>query len=162
MSFVCVLFKMPHYIQMKKFSTKADSKSLPNSRRGITPPHRIKSISMSSFNNEEVNFLKSRGNIWCSKVWMGLYDKSRSTESKDEDALKYHIIQKYEKKAYYVDPSQIQQSLTNINQVEVLQQSSQQNQGGFIGTTLTQRSANSSQSSTSNFVSRPNPIAAVS
>ena len=69
-------------------------------RRGITPPHRIKSISMSSFNADEVTFLKSRGNVWCSKVWMGLYDKSRSgaLESKDEDALKYHIIQKYEKK----------------------------------------------------------------
>merc|ERR1739838_57950 len=46
--------------------------------RGITPPHRIKSMSMSSFSAEEVSFLKSRGNVWCSKVWMGLYDKGRS------------------------------------------------------------------------------------
>ena len=46
--------------------------------RGITPPHRIKSMSMSSFTAEEVSFLRSRGNLWCAKVWMGLYDKSRS------------------------------------------------------------------------------------
>ena len=56
---------------------------------------------MSTFSIDEVTFLKSRGNLWCSKVWMGLYDKNRSgaLESKDEDALKHHIIQKYEKKS---------------------------------------------------------------
>ena len=67
-------------------------------RRGITPPHRIKSISMSSFSMEEVVFLKSRGNVWCGKVWMGLYDKNKSLEAKDDESLKNHIIQKYEKK----------------------------------------------------------------
>ena len=49
---------------------------------------------------EEVAFLKSRGNVWCGKVWMGLYDKNRSgaLEAKDDESLKSHIIQKYEKK----------------------------------------------------------------
>ena len=100
---------------------------------------------MSSFSAEEVSFLKSRGNLWCSKVWMGLYDKSRSVapDSKDEDALKYHIVQKYEKKSYYVDPSQIQQTLSSIatpitSNVEPT--TTVASSGGFIGTTLTQRS----------------------
>jgi len=121
--------------------------------RGITPPHRIKSISMSSFSAEEVTFLKSRGNIWCSKVWMGLYDKSRSVapDSKDEDGLKYHIIQKYEKKSYYVDPSQIQQTLNSITSSNTLSLAAASESvtssgsiGGFIGTTLSHRGQNSS------------------
>ena len=53
---------------------------------------------MSSFSMEEVVFLKSRGNVWCGKVWMGLYDKNKSLEAKDDESLKNHIIQKYEKK----------------------------------------------------------------
>lgn len=32
------------------------------SRRGLTPPHRVKSISMATFNTEEIDFIKSRGN----------------------------------------------------------------------------------------------------
>jgi Arf-GAP domain and FG repeat-containing protein 1 len=58
---------------------------------------------MSTFNSDEVEFLKSRGNVWCSKVWLGLYDKKSAGAldiSKDEDSLKYHILQKYEKKRY--------------------------------------------------------------
>ena len=31
--------------------------------RGINPPHRIKSISMSSFTSEEVEMVRSKGNI---------------------------------------------------------------------------------------------------
>jgi len=31
-------------------------------RRGLTPPHRVKSISMATFTSEEIDFLKSRGN----------------------------------------------------------------------------------------------------
>lgn len=119
--------------------------------RGITPPHRIKSISMSTFSTDEVAFLKSRGNLWCSKVWMGLYDKNRSgsLESKDEDALKHHIIQKYEKKSYYVDPNTIQQSLhsatsTNVDLTASGSTSTNTPSSGFIGTTLTQRTQNSS------------------
>ena len=126
------------------------------SRRGITPPHRIKSISMSSFTMEEVQFLKSRGNVWCSKVWMGLYDKNRSLDAKDDDSLKNHIIQKYEKKSYYVDPSTIQQSLStasvSINSSAASSSSSgivPASSGGFIGTTLNQRS--------SSHVARPSP-----
>jgi hypothetical protein len=36
-------------------------------RRGINPPHRIKSISMSTFTTEEVDSLRMRGNAWCAR-----------------------------------------------------------------------------------------------
>merc|ERR1719340_157288 len=45
--------------------------------RGINPPHRIKSISMSSFTPEEVEMMKSRGNTWCAQVWPGTYNKAQ-------------------------------------------------------------------------------------
>merc|ERR1712111_310839 len=38
--------------------------------RGITPPHRIKSISMSTFTADEVEFMRGRGNVYCAKVWL--------------------------------------------------------------------------------------------
>lgn len=34
-------------------------------RRGLTPPHRVKSISMATFSTEEIDFIKSRGNEVC-------------------------------------------------------------------------------------------------
>lgn len=43
------------------------------SRRGLTPPHRVKSISMATFSTEEIDFIKSRGNevsilLYCLKT----------------------------------------------------------------------------------------------
>ena len=112
------------------------SLSFPSSR-GITPPHRIKSISMSAFSAEEVEFVRSRGNLWAQKVWLGLYDSSRLGlyDAKDDEGLRSFIIDKYEKKRYavyfyeatsnvsfqraypfhryYVDPANIRHSLSN-------------------------------------------------
>ena len=56
---------------------------------------------MSSFSAEEVEFMRSRGNVWCAKVWMGLYDKNREVAfdtTGDDEGIKEFIIQKYEKK----------------------------------------------------------------
>lgn len=69
--------------------------------RGINPPHRIKSISMSSFTADEVEFLRSRGNLWCQKVWTGNLDARSAAKyeaSKDDEAVKEFIMEKYEKK----------------------------------------------------------------
>ena len=33
--------------------------------RGLNPPHRVKSISMASFTPDEMEFIKSRGNVVC-------------------------------------------------------------------------------------------------
>ena len=65
-------------------------------RRGITPPHRIKSISMSSFTAEEVELMRGRGNAYCAKVWLGLHDGKLI--GNDAESIRDFIIQKYEKK----------------------------------------------------------------
>ena len=55
---------------------------------------------MSSFTAEEVELMRSKGNVYCAKVWLGLYDKSQGfvVDLKDDEAVKDFIIQKYEKK----------------------------------------------------------------
>lgn len=71
--------------------------------RGLTPPHRVKSISMATFTPEEVDFVKARGNDYCRRVWLGLCDTQLPT--KDEQQIKDFMIAKYERKRYYLDPS---------------------------------------------------------
>ncbi|XP_050426317.1 uncharacterized protein LOC126836739 isoform X3 [Adelges cooleyi] len=70
--------------------------------RGLTPPHRVKSVSMATFSTEEIDFIKSRGNENCQRVWLGTYDSKQPT--KDEKQIKDFMISKYEKKTYYSDP----------------------------------------------------------
>ena len=56
---------------------------------------------MSSFTAEEVEFLRSRGNLWCEKVWTGNLDarsKAKYEAGKDDEAVKEFIVEKYEKK----------------------------------------------------------------
>ncbi|XP_049774707.1 arf-GAP domain and FG repeat-containing protein 1 isoform X1 [Schistocerca cancellata] len=73
--------------------------------RGLTPPHRVKSISMASFTPEEIDMVKSRGNEYCRRVWLGLFDPNHSQDTKDEQQVKEFMIAKYEKKRYYLEPS---------------------------------------------------------
>lgn len=75
-------------------------------RRGLTPPHRLKSISMATFTTEEIELLKNRGNDYCKKVWLGLYEGSLPMDSQDEQAIRDHMVNKYERKRYYLEPSQ--------------------------------------------------------
>ena len=77
--------------------------------RGINPAHRIKSISMSSFSADEVEMMRTKGNAYCAAVWLGLFD-AHPIDFKDEEKMKEFIIAKYEKKRYYVEPSQAQLS----------------------------------------------------
>ncbi|KAI5736888.1 hypothetical protein M8J76_008153 [Diaphorina citri] len=60
---------------------------------------------MTTFTPEEVEMLKSRGNDYCRRVWLGLCDNS--IQYKDEQQIKDFMIDKYEKKRYYIDPSTI-------------------------------------------------------
>ncbi|KAL3846513.1 hypothetical protein ACJMK2_017493 [Sinanodonta woodiana] len=77
--------------------------------RGLNPPHRVKSISMASFTPEEMEFLKCHGNEFCRKVWLGLYDTKAGLEpdSREEQKVKDFMLQKYEKKRYYVAPTEV-------------------------------------------------------
>ncbi|KAG8194153.1 hypothetical protein JTE90_000991 [Oedothorax gibbosus] len=75
--------------------------------RGLTPPHRVKSISMTTFTPEEIEYLKSKGNEYCKYVWLGKFDiSSNSIESEvsDDQRKRDFMIQKYEKKRWYVEP----------------------------------------------------------
>ncbi|XP_060857295.1 arf-GAP domain and FG repeat-containing protein 1 isoform X2 [Metopolophium dirhodum] len=80
--------------------------------RGLTPPHRVKSVSMATFSTEEIDFIKSRGNESCQRVWLGMYDSKQPT--KDEKQIKEFMVAKYEKKMYYSD--QVSQKLNNGTQ----------------------------------------------
>ncbi len=44
--------------------------------------------------------MRSRGNVWAARVFLGLHDDSDSAvnDLKDDDAVKEFIIEKYEKK----------------------------------------------------------------
>lgn len=71
--------------------------------RGLTPPHRVKSVTMATFSPEEMELIKTRGNEYCKKIWLGLYENEVPT--KDEQQIKDFMFSKYEKKRYYIDPS---------------------------------------------------------
>ncbi|KAJ8930482.1 hypothetical protein NQ314_016709 [Rhamnusium bicolor] len=73
-------------------------------RRGITPPHRVKSISMATFTSEEIDILKNRGNDYCRRVWLGLYEGTPPLPTGDEQAVKDFMVEKYERRRYYLDP----------------------------------------------------------
>lgn len=73
-------------------------------RRGLTPPHRVKSISMATFTPEEIEFIKVRGNDYCRRVWLGLYE-GESVNFTDEQSVKDFMSDKYEKKRYYLESS---------------------------------------------------------
>ncbi|CAD5113101.1 DgyrCDS2292 [Dimorphilus gyrociliatus] len=89
--------------------------------RGLNPPHRVKSISMASFTTEEMEFLKSRGNDFCRKVYLGLYDAHKSMEpnTKDEQKLRDFMTHKYEKKRWYVAPTEaFHEEARRMNSIE--------------------------------------------
>ncbi|XP_037230802.1 LOW QUALITY PROTEIN: arf-GAP domain and FG repeat-containing protein 2 [Falco rusticolus] len=76
--------------------------------RGLNPPHRVKSISMTTFTEAEVQFLQARGNEVCRRVWLGTFDAPTSglPDSRDPQKLKEFLQDKYEKKRWYVAPEQ--------------------------------------------------------
>ncbi|XP_020296829.1 arf-GAP domain and FG repeat-containing protein 1 [Pseudomyrmex gracilis] len=89
--------------------------------RGLTPPHRVKSISMATFTQEEIDFIKERGNEYCRRIWLGLMNSNspQNFDTKDEQKMKDLMSAKYELKRYYLDPS-------IANQNTVTQQKSSQ------------------------------------
>ncbi|CAD6190502.1 unnamed protein product [Caenorhabditis auriculariae] len=72
--------------------------------RGLNPPHRVKSINMSTFSNEEVEKLRSGGNEENHKTWMKSYTGPKMSSLKKSDVQDY-LIKKYEKKSWYASPS---------------------------------------------------------
>ncbi|KAK0088114.1 hypothetical protein PV325_013110 [Microctonus aethiopoides] len=89
--------------------------------RGLTPPHRVKSISMATFTADEIEFIKERGNEYCRRIWLGLMNSNHplTIDTKDEQKMKDLMSAKYEYKRYYLDPS-----MANDNDNQKIPQSS--------------------------------------
>ncbi|XP_052837852.1 target of Myb protein 1 isoform X1 [Drosophila gunungcola] len=78
--------------------------------RGLTPPHRVKSISMATFTQDEIDFLRTHGNELCAKTWLGLWDPKRAVHQQEQREL---MMDKYERKRYYLEPASPLKSLAN-------------------------------------------------
>ncbi|XP_044148120.1 arf-GAP domain and FG repeat-containing protein 1 isoform X2 [Bufo gargarizans] len=76
--------------------------------RGLNPPHRVKSISMTTFTQQEIEFLQKHGNDVCKQIWLGLFDDRSSAipDFRDPQKVKEFLQEKYEKKRWYVPPEQ--------------------------------------------------------
>ncbi|CAH8841577.1 unnamed protein product [Trichobilharzia szidati] len=68
--------------------------------------HRVKSISMSNFSQSEIDFLCTRGNKACRKIYLALSDDQTMTEKDLKDsALDNFLRQKYQLQKWYRDPT---------------------------------------------------------
>uniref|UniRef100_A0A8C2ZLL3 ArfGAP with FG repeats 1a n=1 Tax=Cyclopterus lumpus TaxID=8103 RepID=A0A8C2ZLL3_CYCLU len=76
--------------------------------RGLNPPHRVKSISMTTFTQQEIDFLQKHGNEVCKRMWLGLYDDRTTSipDFREPQKVKEFLQEKYEKKRWYVPPEQ--------------------------------------------------------
>lgn len=73
--------------------------------RGLNPPHRVKSLTVCSFTEVEMDRIKSRGNEYCTHIWLGKYDaKSGEMDLSSPDKRREFMRLKYEDKQFYVDP----------------------------------------------------------
>ncbi|XP_061781657.1 arf-GAP domain and FG repeat-containing protein 1a isoform X4 [Nerophis lumbriciformis] len=76
--------------------------------RGLNPPNRVKSISMTTFTQQEIEFLQRHGNEVCRQIWLGLYDGKTTSlaDFREPQKAKEFLQEKYEKKRWYVPPEQ--------------------------------------------------------
>ncbi|XP_077445838.1 arf-GAP domain and FG repeat-containing protein 2 [Stigmatopora argus] len=70
--------------------------------RGLNPPHRVKSISMTTFSQQEVEFLQNHGNEVGRRTWLcGFEPKADGRDAKDSQKFKEFLQDKYEKKKWH-------------------------------------------------------------
>uniref|UniRef100_A0AAQ4RHB5 ArfGAP with FG repeats 2 n=1 Tax=Gasterosteus aculeatus aculeatus TaxID=481459 RepID=A0AAQ4RHB5_GASAC len=70
--------------------------------RGLNPPHRVKSISMTTFSQQEVEFLQNHGNEVGRRTWLCVFDPKTDgcSDMKDSQKFKEFLQDKYEKKKW--------------------------------------------------------------
>ncbi|XP_015186285.1 PREDICTED: arf-GAP domain and FG repeat-containing protein 1 isoform X2 [Polistes dominula] len=112
---------------------------------------------MATFTQEEIDFIKERGNEYCARTWLGLMNPNSPLNSdiKDEQKMKDLMNAKYELKRYYLDPSLANQNSTQQSQ-SVKQTSIPRVPLSGTSTTLpvtAQKIKNSQVISTNNFTS---------
>uniref|UniRef100_A0A3P9IZJ0 Zgc:114045 n=1 Tax=Oryzias latipes TaxID=8090 RepID=A0A3P9IZJ0_ORYLA len=75
--------------------------------RGLNPPHRVKSISMTTFSQQEVEFLQNHGNEVGRRTWLCVFDPktNRLPDMKDPQKFKEFLQDKYEKKKWHFSKS---------------------------------------------------------
>ncbi|CAD5234937.1 unnamed protein product [Bursaphelenchus xylophilus] len=76
--------------------------------RGLHPPHRVKSISMATFTNEDVEKLKKTGNKVNAFIYLGLYDGKTKFEPRVDEEVRKHLVEKYETRRWYVSPNDVE------------------------------------------------------
>ena len=108
---------------------------------------------MATFTQEEIDFIKERGNEYCRRIWLGLMNpnSSQTLDTKDEQEMKDLMSAKYELKRYYLDPSMANQ---NSNQKLRLQNQTNIPRVPHSGTStlspISAQKANNSESVNSN------------
>ncbi|XP_068163880.1 arf-GAP domain and FG repeat-containing protein 2 isoform X2 [Antennarius striatus] len=75
--------------------------------RGLNPPHRVKSISMTTFSQQEVEFLQNHGNEVGRRTWLCVFDPPTDgcPDMKDCQKFKEFLQDKYEKKKWHFSKS---------------------------------------------------------
>ncbi|XP_074518301.1 arf-GAP domain and FG repeat-containing protein 2 isoform X1 [Halichoeres trimaculatus] len=75
--------------------------------RGLNPPHRVKSISMTTFSQQEVEFLQNHGNEVGRRTWLCVFDPKTDgcSNMKDSQKFKEFLQDKYEKKKWHFSKS---------------------------------------------------------
>ncbi|CAL8383866.1 unnamed protein product [Arctogadus glacialis] len=75
--------------------------------RGLNPPHRVKSISMTTFSQQEVEFLQNHGNEVGRRTWLCLFDPKADgcSDTRDSHKFKEFLQDKYEKKKWHFSKS---------------------------------------------------------
>lgn len=63
---------------------------------------------MTTFTQQEIEFLQKHGNEVCKQIWLGLYDDRTSSvpDFREPQKVKEFLQEKYEKKRWYVPPEQ--------------------------------------------------------
>lgn len=67
---------------------------------------------MATFTPEEIEFIKTRGNDYCRRLWLGLYE-GESVNFADEQSVRDFMSDKYEKKRYYLESQSNNSTITN-------------------------------------------------
>ncbi|XP_016143457.1 arf-GAP domain and FG repeat-containing protein 2-like [Sinocyclocheilus grahami] len=77
--------------------------------RGLNPPHRVKSISMTTFSQQEVEFLQNHGNEVGRRTWLCIFDPKTDgcLDARDTQKLKEFLQDKYERKKWHFSKSKI-------------------------------------------------------
>lgn len=101
---------------------------------------------MATFTQEEIDFLKAHGNELCGKTWLGLWDPKRAVHQDQRELM----IDKYERKRYFLEPASPLKSLTNATILKNSQSSSSATSAASNATATTQQQQRSNNSSSNN------------